>query len=535
MQIEPADYVVIGAGAAGAVVANRLSAEPATRVVLLEAGPRADGFWNRMPSGGLSRMNSPNADWMYKTEPDPSLGGREMVWNAGKMLGGGSAINGMVYIRGDRRDYDQWADELGCTGWSWNEVLPYFLKSENWQGAPSQTHGSHGPLAVAESRMKHPLAEVFIEACEQFGLRRVPDYCAGDVDGAFRNLATQNNGQRASTARAFLDEAEKRPNLQIVTGALADKVVIENGRATGVVAVVDGERVTIAARREVVVSGGTLHSPAILMRSGIGPAQELARHGIDVERDLPEVGQNLHEHISFAQSFEVNVPTWNNLFKKYSLIREFLKYVVARRGLMTMIPVEAMAYLRTRPELAFPDVKLSLGLMMFDAAKGGPSDKPGMVVFQNVAKPKSRGEIRLRSADPNDKPVIAPQLLGHPDDLASMIAGAKMVREIFAQPALAKHVVRQIMPDPFPQTDEELAEAIKARSGIGFHPVATCRMGGDEASVVDPRLRVRGVEGLRVIDASIMPIMPAANTNAPSIMVGEKGADLILEDAKVPV
>jgi choline dehydrogenase len=534
MQIEPADYVIIGAGAAGAVVANRLSADPGTRVVLLEAGPRADGFVNKMPSGGLTKMNKPEADWMYRTEPDPSLNGREMVWNAGRMLGGGSAINGMVYIRGDRRDYDQWANELGCTGWSWNEVLPYFLKSENWQGAPSQTHGSHGPLAVAESRMQHPLAETFIDACEQYGLRRVPDYCAGDVDGAFRNLTTQDNGQRASTARAFLDEAEKRPNLQVVTGALADRVVIENRRAIGAVALVNGERVTIAARREVVVSGGTLHSPAILMRSGVGPAAELEKHGIDVVRDLPEVGQNLHEHISFAQSFEVDVPTWNNLFGKVSLAREMLKYVFARRGLMTMIPVEAMAYLRTKPELAFPDVKLSLGLMMFDAAKGGPSDRPGMVVFQNVAKPKSRGEVRLRSADPRDKPVIAPQLMGHPDDLAAMIAGARMVREIFAQPALAKHVVRQVMPDPFPQTDEDLAEAIRMRSAIGFHPVATCRMGGDGGSVVDPRLRVRGVEGLRVIDASIMPVMPAANTNAPTIMVGEKGADLILEDARVP-
>jgi choline dehydrogenase len=534
MQIGDADYVVIGGGAAGAVVANRLSADPQIRVVLFEAGPPADGFWNKMPSGGLTKMNKPDADWMYRTEPDPSLDGREMVWNAGKMLGGGSAINGMVYIRGDRRDYDQWADELGCTGWSWNEVLPYFLKSEGFQGAPSQSHGTHGPLAVSEPRMAHPLAETFIDACEQYGLRRVPDYCAGDVDGAFRNLATQDNGQRASTARAFLDEASKRSNLEVITGALADKVTIEDGRATGVEVLIDGQRAHVRARREVIVSCGTLHSPALLMRSGIGPAAELGKHGIAVVRDMPEVGQNLHEHISFASSFEVNVPTWNNLFGKVSLAREFLKYLFARRGLMTMIPVEAMAYVRTKPELDFPDIKLSLGLMMFDAVKGGPHEKPGMVIFQNVAKPKSRGEIRLRSADPADSPVIAPQLVGHPDDLAAMIKGVKMVREIFAQPALAKHVVRQVSPDPMPQTDEELAGLIKARSGIGFHPVATCRMGGDEASVVDPRLRVRGIEGLRVIDASIMPIMPAANTNAPSIMVGEKGASMILEDAKVP-
>jgi choline dehydrogenase len=534
MHIEDADYVVIGGGASGAVIANRLSEDHRNRVVLLEAGPPADGFWNKMPSGGLTKLNKSDADWMYRTEPDPSLNGREMVWNAGKMLGGGSAINGMVYIRGDRRDYDQWSNELGCTGWSWNEVFPYFLKSENFEGPPSQTHGTHGPLAVSEPRMSHPLAETFIEACEEYGLRRVPDYCAGDVDGAFKNLTTQNKGERASTARAFLDEAGKRPNLEVITGALADKVVIDNGRATGVDVIVGGERTTVRARREVIVSGGTLHSPAILMRSGIGPAQELAKHGITVVRDLPEVGQNLHEHVSFASTFEVNVPTWNSLFGKVSLAREFLKYVFARRGLMTMIPIEAMAYLRTLPDLDFPDVKLSLGLMMFDAAKGGPHEKPGMAIFQNVAKPKSRGEIRLRSADPNDKPVIAPQLLGHPDDLAAMVRGVKMVREIFAQPALAKYVVRQVSPDPMPQTDAEWVQAIKNRSGIGYHPVATCRMGGDESSVVDPRLRVRGIEGLRVVDASIMPIMPAANTNAPSIMVGEKGAAMILEDALVP-
>ncbi len=534
MQIEQADYVVIGGGAAGCVVANRLSADPGTRVVLLEAGPAADGFWNKVPAGGLRKMNTPEADWMHKTEPDPSLNGRQMVWNAGRMLGGGTAINGMVYIRGDRRDYDQWANDLGCTGWSWNEVFPYFLKSEKFQGAPSQTHGTHGTLAVSEPRMAHPLADTFIDACEQYGLRRVEDYCAGDVDGAFRNLTTQDNGTRASTARAFLDEAMKRSNLQVVTGALVDKVVIENGRATGVVVAIDGESQTIFARREVIVSGGTLQSPAILMRSGIGPADHLREHGIAVAKDAPEVGKNLHEHISFASTFEVNVPTWNNLFGKVSLAREFFRYLLRRNGLLTMIPVEAMAYLRTQPDLPFPDIKLSLGLMMFDAAKGGPSDKPGMAIFQNVAKPKSRGEIRLRSADPSTPPVIDHRLIGSEEDMAAMVRGAKMVREIFAQPALARHVVQQVSPDPMPQTDAEWEQAIRNRSGIGFHPVATCRMGGDDVSVVDPRLRVRGIGGLRVIDASIMPVMPAANTNAPSIMVGEKGAAMILEDAKVP-
>ncbi|MBV1916811.1 MAG: GMC family oxidoreductase N-terminal domain-containing protein [Sphingomonadaceae bacterium] len=531
MRIEDADYVIIGGGAAGSVVANRLSGDPSIRVVLLEAGPAADGFWNKMPSGGLTRMNKPEADWCHKTEPDPSLNGRDMVWNAGRILGGGSAINGMVYIRGDRSDYDQWANELGCTGWSWSDVFPYFLKSEKFQGTPSQTHGTHGPLGVSAPRMQHPLAETFIDACEEYGLRRVEDYCAGDVDGAFKMLATQDNGQRASTARAFLDDAMKRSNLQVVTGALVDRVTIENGRATGVKFEHEGTVHTLGARREVIVSGGSLQSPVILMRSGIGPADQLREHGIDVVVDAAEVGKNLQEHISFASAFEVNVPTWNNLFKPLKLASEFLKYLFLRKGLMTMIPVEAMAYIRSKPDLGFPDVKLSLGLMMFDPAKGGPHEEPGMVIFQNVAKPESRGEIRLRSANPSDGPLIDHRLIGDPQDMAAMVRGVKKVQEIFAQPALGKHVVRQVLPEPMPQSDAEWADAIRNRSGIGFHPVGTCRMGGDEASVVDPRLRVRGVEGLRVVDASIMPIMPAANTNAPSIMVGEKGADLILEDA----
>ena len=534
MAIQDADYVIIGGGSAGCVLANRLSADPQTRVVLLEAGPPADGFINKMPSGGLTKLNKAEADWQYRTEPDPSINGRDMIWNAGRMLGGGSAINGMVYIRGDRKDFEQWAGELGCTGWGWDDVLPYFLKSENFDGAPSQTHGTHGPLGVCEPRTQHPLAETFIDACEEYGLRRIEDYCSGDVDGAFKMLTTQKDGQRSSTARAFLDGVMNRPNLEVLTGALVDKVVMEGRRAIGAKFEHGGEVQVVRARREVIVSGGSLQSPALLLRSGIGPAQDLQAMGIDVVADAPQVGKNLQEHISFGSSFEVNVPTWNNYFKPLKLAREFLKYVVQRKGLMTIIPVESMAYVRSSPQLDFPDIKLSLGMMLFDPATGRPHKKPGMVIFQNVAKPRSRGEIRLRSKDPQDAPIIDHRLVGHPDDMAAMIRGARIVQDIFAQPALAKHVVGPVAPDPLPQSDEEWAEAIRNRSGIGFHAVATCRMGGDTRSVVDPRLRVRGAEGLRVVDASIMPIMPAANTNAPAIMVGEKGADMIMEDASDP-
>lgn len=531
---DSADYVIIGGGSAGCVLANRLSENRHNRVVLLEAGPDASGFMNRMPAGGMKHLGKPDRDWCLMTEPDPSLGGRPAFWSAGRMLGGGSSVNGMIYIRGDRSDYDHWADELGCTGWSWNEVLPWFRKSEGYTGDPDQTHSTMGPLGVSKPGLRHPLTRTFIEACREHGLREVEDYCAGDVDGVFEMLCTQAGGKRSSAAHAFLEPAMDRPNLTVVTGATVDRVEIENGRATGVTYLKDGQRITVGAHGEVIVSAGALNSPGVLMRSGLGPAEHLREHGITVVRDMPEIGRNLQEHASFHSVFEVDTPTYNTMMKPLTMAREMVRYLLTGRGLMAMIPVEAMAYLRSRPDLDLPDIKLSFGLMAHNMKTRKPHEVPAVVVFMNVAKPESRGEIRLRSADPADKPVIDHRLIGAESDMAALVAGAKQVREIFATPAMAPHVVRQLAPDPMPQSDAEWEQVIRASAGIGYHPVATCRMGGDEGSVVDPRLKVRGIEGLRVIDASIMPVMPAANTNAPAIMVGEKGAAMILEDARVP-
>ncbi len=506
-----------------------LSENPQHKVVLLEAGGRSDGFMVKLPVGCYTMLGRPKTDWMYRTEPDPSLLGRQSLWFAGKLLGGGSAINGMVYIRGSRADYDGWEQQLGCTGWGWDQVQPYFMKSEGFDGPASATHSVSGPLGVALPRKVHPLSQAFVEACTEHGLRAVADYCGGDIDGAFVNLLTQRRGQRSSAARAFLEPAMRRPNLTVLTGAMADKVLIEDGRAVGVRYLRGGQAETVRARREVVVSASSLQSPAVLMRSGIGPAEQLRALGIEVLVDAPEVGRNLQEHASVHTSCFVDVPTSNTLVKAWRMPGNILNYLLFGRGPLTANPVEAMAFLRSTPGLAEPDIKLSFGPLIMGTR--GPHQRPGITIYANVAKPRSRGEIRLRSADPADQPIIDHRLLGDPEDVAALIRGLKQVEQILRAPALARHFRGRLSPDPAPQSDAEWEQRVRSTAGIGYHPVGTCRMGGDAASVVDPRLRVRGVAGLRVADASIMPVMPAANTNAPAMMVGEKAADMMKEDA----
>ncbi len=531
MNSETADYVIAGGGSAGCVVASRLSEDPDCRVVLLEAGGPSDSFMVKMPAGSYTMLGKPGTDWMYLTEPDPSLLGRQVLWSAGRMLGGGSAINGMMYIRGSRSDYDGWAEQQGCTGWGWNDVLPYFRKSEGFTGAANQSHSTMGPLGVSLPRKLHPLSLAFVEACAELGLRKVDDYCAGDIDGAFIAYVTQRAGQRSSAARAFLEEAMKRPNLTVVTGAMVDKVLIEGGRATGVQYLHKGETRTVSARREVIVSASSMQSPAILMRSGIGPEGELRAHGIEVKVDAPQVGRNLQEHASFQSSYFVDMPTVNTRMGPIDLAIGLARYLLTRRGIMTITPVEGMAFLRSEPDLDEPDIKLQFGPLAFDPVTRGPHKRPGVVVYANVAKPRSRGEIRLRSADPQDKPVIDHRLLGDPQDVAALIRGLKQVDRIFHAPSFARHLQGRLSPEQTPNSDAEWEQLLRERASIGYHPVGTCRMGNDAASVVDPRLKVRGVAGLRVADASIMPVMPSANTNAPAIMVGEKAADMIREDA----
>jgi choline dehydrogenase len=527
-----ADYVIIGGGSAGCVLAARLSENGRNQVLLLEAGGNGRDFLIKMPAGTAKLMGHPQHDWCFPTEADPSIGGRTMQWAGGKALGGSSAINGQVYMRGERSDYDNWG-KMGCTGWDWDKVFPYFRRAETLHDAPSQSHGAHGPLSVSPIQNPQPIGQHVMDAFAQIGIPVNDDYCDGSQNGVYRIYATQKDGQRCSTARAYLEPAEGRPNLTVLTGALVERIVVENSRATGVRFRRGGVVETVTVRGEVIVSAGTVQSPAILMRSGIGPAQHLAEHGIALVRDLPGVGQNLREHNSIALAKFVSIPTMSAQLGPLNMVRHLLNYALFHKGLLTTPAVQVMASFRTDPSLADPDIILSMlpvAVTFNDKGDAVVEKRPSFSMGFHVARPQSRGEIRLRSPNPEDKPVVDHRLQGDPGDVAKLVKACQVVESACRAPALASVITGTLRPDPMPETQDQWEAYVRSWGGIGYHSVGTCRMGpdGDSLAVLDPQLRVRGIEGLRVVDASVMPEPVSANTNAPTIMIAERASAMIL-------
>ena len=538
MSVPPdsADYVIIGGGSAGCVLAARLSEDPRRTVVLLEAGGEGRDFLINMPAGTAKLMGHKRFDWCLPTEPDPSINGRTMRWSVGKALGGSSAINGQVYMRGERSDYDAWK-AMGCTGWGWDEVFAYFVKAERFHGEPSQSHGSYGPLSVSPIANPQPIGRHVIEAFEQIGVPLNDDYCDGHQFGVYAIFATQLRGQRCSTARGYLEPVRQRANLKVVTGAHVDRIAIEEGRATGVAYRRDGESRVVQARSEVILSAGTVLSPAVLMRSGVGPASQLSELGIEVRQDLPGVGSNLREHNTISLAKYVSIPTMGAQLGPLRMVRHVLNYALLRKGLLTTPAVQVMAAFKTDPDLADPDIILSMlpvAVTFNDRGEAVVEKRPSFSFGFHVARPQSRGEIRLRSPDPDERPVIDHRLQSARSDVDKLIKGLKIVEELCRAPALANVITGTLRPDPLPSTDDAWEAYVRSWGGVGYHAVGTCRMGplDDPMAVLDAQLRVRGVAGLRVVDASVMPEPVSANTNAPTIMIAERAADLIKQAAR---
>jgi choline dehydrogenase len=528
------DYIVVGAGSAGAVVANRLSADPRNRVLLLEAGP-ADNPWTRVPLGYAKMLENPAANWCYKSEPETNTNGRSIPVPRGRLLGGSSAINGLAFVRGQAQDFDTWA-QMGNRGWSYKDVLPFFKRMESYEGGDDAFRGRDGPLRVTNPEPRDPLYQALIKAAGEVGIRHNPDYNGAEQDGIAMSQATIFKGRRMSTARCYLDPARKRPNLRIETNALTEAVELDGKRCTGVRYSMNGAPRKARAAREVVISAGSINSPQLLELSGIGQPERLQGLGITVRHALPGVGENLRDHYAPRTRWAIGARgvTFNDRGRGLNLVRQALQYALFSTGMLGMVAAPIRAFVRSRDGLAAPDLLLGWVPMLYDP---GPklSSQSGMTCYAHPMRPESKGHIHITSADPRRGPAINFNFLSAPIDAELTVRAVRMARAVMTAPAMAAMKVSELQPGAAITTDDEIIAWVKQVAETTYHPVGTCKMGSDAMAVVDDQLRVRGIEGLRVADASIMPTLTSGNTNAPSIMIGEKAADMVLKHAQTQI
>jgi choline dehydrogenase len=530
------DYVIVGAGTAGCVLANRLSADPDVSVLLLEAGGKDDWIWIHIPIGYLYCIGNPRTDWCYRTEPDPGLNGRSILYARGKVLGGCTSINAMLYLRGQNRDYDKWAQITGDRSWSWDNVLPVFKRSEDYHGGADAMHGAGGEWRVERQRLSWDILESFREAMAQAGIPKIDDFNRGDNEGSGYFEVNQRRGVRWNAAKAFLRPVMNRPNLTIMTGALVSGIRFDGKRAVGLDLQRGGQEVFVAARIETILAAGAIGSPQILQLSGVGPEKLLRNRGIAVLHDLPGVGENLQDHLQLRMAFKVkNAVTMNqraaNLLGKAMMAFE---YACFRTGPLTMAPSQLGGFTKSDPMRTTANIEYHVQPLSLDKFGDPLHAFPAFTASVCNLRPTSRGHVRIKSADPGTHPAIMPNYLSTDEDRAVAADALRLTRKIAAQPALAKYAPDEFMPGTEYQTGEALAMAASNIGTTIFHPVGTCKMSpsSDPMAVVDSRLRVHGIERLRVVDASVMPTITSGNTNSPTLMIAERGAEMIREDRK---
>lgn len=522
------DYIIVGGGSAGCVLANRLSASGDKHVLLLEAGGTDWSPFIHVPAAIIKAIGNPSMDWCYLANPDNSRNGKRDLWPAGKTLGGSSSINGMLYVRGNPADYDRWS-KSGCDGWSYDEVLPYFKRLESTSLGDSSLRGRSGPMAVNPLRSRHPLADVFVEAATELGISLNEDYNGAEQDGVAYTQVTQRRGQRYSASRAYLWPARKRQSLTVKTRARAHRVIVANGRASGVEFVRSGKLQKATATSAVILSAGVIGTPKLLMLSGIGPADHLRALGIDTVINQPAVGQNLADHPEGMVGIDVNVSTYNTEINSPKIALHSLNWLLRGRGPATSPYPHAVAFLKSSPSLESPDIQVQLGPYAFSFSEEGvvPYPRPAISAAVNLSYPRNRGCVQLASADPDSAPIIDHDLLSDSRDVKQLTDACRQVRSIFASSAFDAYRVAERLPGNEVQSDDDWAAYLRTTAFLGYHGVGTCGMGPSQEHVVDEQLKVRGIEGLRVVDASVIPDLISGNTNATVLMMAERASDLI--------